>query len=58
MKTIKILKSKVNDNITMFIDGLTVYNKDYWDLLSLEVDDDFDIENDDYSEYIDIIKNM
>ena len=58
MKTIKVLKSKVNDSVTTYIENSTVYNEDYWYLILLEVEDDFDIESDDFSEYKEQIQKL
>lgn len=58
MKTIKILRSKVNDNVTTYTEGMTQFNKDYWKLLLLEVKDDYDEMSDDFTEYYDQIKEL
>lgn len=58
MKTIKILRCKINDNIIHFVEGITRYNEDYWDLLDLEVEDDFDVDTNDFADYKEIINNL
>lgn len=51
MKSVKVLENKFNGHITTYVEGHTAYNEDYWELKYIEVEDDFNVDIDDYRQY-------